>query len=341
MPTPPVPTFSVNGHTYVDADFEQENMPATMSALANDIAAAAAGVALSGGYLSKAITGDTSLTTDEALNRVFNFSCSLSADAGIFFPSSFVGLALVINTNVSGAKNIRVSMVTGSTVTVAPGSTALVYSDGTNMFAAIGIVQTDSGAGVNGTLSVSGAATIGGALTVGGALDIGGSVTGTAFNFTGDGHVHGGFEVFGTSAFHGDINIEGDINADASFSANTLLAAAGATIAGSGRALQVAAASGEIRAGLSAPAGQASWMQYETTGFATWLTGKNTDAQSGGNVGANYDIVACDDAGTPLGIIIRCRRSDLALLLESAPTSDPGESRVVWIDSNGFVRASQ
>ncbi len=342
MPTPPVPTFSINGHTYVDADFEQENMPATMSQLANDIATASAGAIIAGGYLSKAITGDTTLSSGEADNRVFNFSCTLGAPATVTFPAGFVGLALILNTNISGAQSIVITQG-GSTVTVESQTVALVYGDGTNFAAAIGIVQTTTGSKVNGTLSITGNTTIDGTASVTGAVSVGGALTGTSATFSGDVIVGGGFDVEGTAAFQGDVNILGDVLAEGGFTADQLFAANGATITATSvsTALEVASTTNQSVIEISAPAGQASWVRFATTGFGVWLAGKNSEAQSGGNVGANFDIEALDDAGNPLGVVLRCRRSDLAFLLMNAPTSDPGESRVVWIDSNGFVRAAQ
>lgn len=313
----------VNGNTYTDADWRAD-WEGTISAIANDIAAAIAGAAMVGGTLFKAISGNTTLTSGESLNRVYIFTGTLAAAANITF-TGFEGLALVVNDTTGGFLLACGNGGAGSTAAVGGGNATLVYSDGTNFALTVGVVSTSTGAGIDGTLSVSGAATVGGAVSVAGALNVTGqtSVTGVMY-MASDAHVAGGFEVSGLTAFHGNVNVDGNLIAGGSFSANTLLAASGCTVNGASRAFQVAATLGEIRGALSSPSGQSSWWQSETAGTAMWLHGKNNDAQSGSNTGANFDIVACSDAGTPVGIPFRIYRDTREVNLGLLPTSSAG-----------------
>lgn len=321
----------VNGHTYTDADWRAD-WEGTISAVANDIAAAIGGAAIVGGTLFKALSGSVTLSTSESNdNRVFVFTGALAADATVTFDPAFQGLATIIN-NTTGGFGVIVKLAAGTGVTIANGSTALVYCDGTNFSFAVGILSTSTGSSVNGTLSVSGNTTISGSATISGGLHLDNDiqVNGDG-SFNGDMHIGGGFEVFGVTALHGDVNIEGDINSTGEFSSDTLLAASGCTITGANRAFQVAAALGEIRGALSAPSGQACWWMTETAGTPVWLFGKNTSAQAGSNTGADFDIVACSDGGTPTGTPFRIYRDTREVNMPLLPTSSAGlRSGSLW-----------
>lgn len=326
-----ISNITVNGNTYTDADW-RANWEGTISAIANDIAAAVAGAALAGGTLFKSIApSGVTLTSGESDNRIFIFTGTLTADAGVTFDASFEGLALVIN-DTTGGFDVPIALFGGgASVTVDNGQTALVYCDGTDFAFAVGVVNTSTGAKVDGTFEATGAVTVGGALAVTGAttgtsLTLTGTLTGVTATFSG---VLTGASLVTT----GNASIGGAALVTGAVSADSLAVADGATINGTGTVLEVAATSGEIRASLSTVGGQPAYVEWATTGIPTWVAGRDNSAQSGGNSGGHWVLIALDDSGNGLGTIIKCWRDTLEFSLPNLPTSSTGlRTGSLWND---------
>lgn len=339
-----ISNITINGHTYTDADW-QANWEGTISAIANDIATIIAAESLVG-VLAKSISGNTTLTGVESENLGFIFTGTLAATADITFAAGFEGMAVIVNST-SGGFAIQVSYGSGTEVEIPAGGAGVVFGTGYNFISADGLVATSTGAKVPGTLEVTGAATLSSTLAVTGAATFSGTLTGSgAATFSAALSVGTTLTVTGAATFSSSLSVTGALTTSASatigtsmvvtagLTANTISVASGATINGTGVVLTVAATSGEIRQRLSGPTGQSAWQSYQTTSLDRWLVGKNNTAESGSDAGANYDIIACDDSGNPLGVIIRCIRSSLDLVLPNLPTSSAGLSAgTVWSDS--------
>lgn len=334
--------ITVNGNTYTDADW-RANWEGTISAIANDIAAAIAGAAIAGGTLFKSISGNTTLTSGESGNRLFVFSGTLAANAAVTFNAAFSGIGLIVNST-TGGFSVTVGLASGTTVSVAAGQTALVYCDGTNFANPIGIVATATGAKVTGTFEATGNTTLGGTLSVTGVAAFSSSVTvsGT-FTGTGAATLSSTLDVATDLTVGDDLNVAGDAIIVGSLTADTIAVADGITVSGggvSGVAASFSVATGEIRTAMSAPSGQAVWYSTRTTGFDRWLFGQNVEAQSGSNSGANFDIVAADDAGTPLGTYLRIYRDTGEFYLPFLPTSSAGLRSGSFYNDGGTVKVA-
>lgn len=72
--------------------------------------------------------------TDEARNAVLVFTGSLSANCTIIAPAA--NKTYIVYNNTSGGQNITMSLGSGSTIVVPNGQTYIVYTDGSNFYAA-------------------------------------------------------------------------------------------------------------------------------------------------------------------------------------------------------------
>ena len=87
---------------------------------------------LGNGYLSKAITdANTTLTFAEYSNSIIEVTGTLTADRNIVLPL-VAGGELTVGNLTTGGFNLVFKATSGSTVTVANGKRARIYSDGTN-----------------------------------------------------------------------------------------------------------------------------------------------------------------------------------------------------------------
>jgi hypothetical protein len=62
-------------------------------------------------------------------------------------------------------------------------------------------------------------------------------------------------------------------------------------------------------------AGQVRDLRFNTAGSLRWIVRAENTAESGGNVGSNFAIVARDDSGNDLGAMLTLTRSDGAVVL--------------------------
>src|SRR5258708_28206472 len=83
-----------------------------------------------GQTLTKALAGNVTLTATEIQNVGFNFTGALTGSVTVTFPT-FYGPAIIRN-KTTGGFAIVVGMASGTTVTVADNTSALVFSDGTD-----------------------------------------------------------------------------------------------------------------------------------------------------------------------------------------------------------------
>lgn len=91
--------------------------------------------ALSVGSLSKTITGNVTLTTEEAANDIIQVDGTLSADATVTFPIH-KKLYLVAN-NTTGGYSLILKVAGGSEIILEAGRKILIYNDGSNVLPAI------------------------------------------------------------------------------------------------------------------------------------------------------------------------------------------------------------
>ena len=195
--TPAIPDITINGNTYTHSDWEN-NTPGTLSAMANDLATIIAAESLVG-VLSKAISGDTTLTGTESENLGFIFTGSLSAGAAVTFAAGFQGIAAVVNAT-SGGFAITCGLAAGDSVSVPAGGSAMLFCDGTDFFPVTPIIRTSGGGSISGAMSISGAATVGGAATISGTASVAGAMT-----ISGAALVGTGFHGVGTGQFDGAV----------------------------------------------------------------------------------------------------------------------------------------
>jgi hypothetical protein len=94
------------------------------------------------GPVAISISGDTSLTDDQAKNIFYDLSGTLTGDANITFPT-YYGIALVRN-NTTGGFVLTAKMASGATVSIPNGRAVMVISDGSN-FRALTVGEFDSG----------------------------------------------------------------------------------------------------------------------------------------------------------------------------------------------------
>ena len=90
-----------------------------------------------GGVLAVSITAaDVTLTSDQAQNMALSLSGTLTGNRTLFIPSGVSGSWVVKNAT-TGTYSVTVSNVAGSATTVvSQGTSALVFSDGTNVYQA-------------------------------------------------------------------------------------------------------------------------------------------------------------------------------------------------------------
>jgi hypothetical protein len=119
-------------------------------------------------------------SVDQARSAVLvvTSSGSLTATRNVITPASASKIYIVKNST-TGGQSIQIKYATGTGVTIANGSTVLVYGDGTNFNIAININS------VTGNLTVSGNETVGGTLGVTGAQTNSNTISAT--NFIGPG----------------------------------------------------------------------------------------------------------------------------------------------------------
>jgi hypothetical protein len=84
-----------------------------------------------GATLTKSISGDVTLSSTEAENIGYIITGTLSANATVTFPT-FYG-PLYAKNGTSGSKNVILAMGASATITVLPGETVAVMSDGANL----------------------------------------------------------------------------------------------------------------------------------------------------------------------------------------------------------------
>lgn len=101
-----------------------------------------------GTLIEQAITGVQSITlsgstytltsfngiTDEARNAVLVCTGTLSANCTIIAPAA--NKTYIVSNNTSGGQNVTMSIGSGSTIVIPNGQTYIVYTDGTNFYAA-------------------------------------------------------------------------------------------------------------------------------------------------------------------------------------------------------------
>lgn len=335
----PVPTITIGSTVITHADWEN-NTPGAISSLANALAERQA-LLETVGVLSKAISGDVTLTEEESTNLLFIFTGTLAADATVEFVAGFSGLAPIVN-QTAGGFSIIVALdgASGETVTIPAGGSAVAYCDGGDFVLADGIVRTSTGASVTGdfavsgngsyggTLSATGAATFGNNVSIVGSLDVAtnATVAGT-LGVTGDVTLAGGLYIAGAGLnvtndglISGDFAVTGNIQASGNITLDT-------------GTLIVKHASTEGRARISAPGSQAAWLEFDTVDSQRWLVGRNATAESGGNAGSDFDLVRFDDSGGSPTVTLRVRRSDGAVFAFELPTSDPSEANRIWCDT--------
>lgn len=344
---PPVPDFTFNGHDYTNDDFEN-NLSGTLAMLVNDIAAAFIAADLVG-TLNKTISGNVTLSGPESANISYIISGTLSGSAAVTFPGSFEGQAVVFNVT-GGGFPITVGYATGTTVTVPSLGSALIIADGSNFYAADGIVRTNTGASVTGDLAVSGQATFSGDASFAMDAEVLGllsvvdlnvtSLNGTTITATtlqsATGTFSGAVTIGTTLAVAGAVTLSDDLTVTGNLTATD----AATFSVSSGTAMTLTGTAGSVTLRMLSPAGQAAYMQFDSSGGTRWLVGRNNGAESGSGAGSDLIIVRHDDGGIPAGTPVQIRRSDGGFFLHELPTSDPGESHRLWVDSNGFVRWS-
>lgn len=327
--SPPVADITIGSQTWTNDDWENDT-PGTISEIANTIAAQQA-LLETVGLQAKAISGDTTLTSDESANLTFIFTGTLTADAAITFAAGFQGLATITN-QTSGGFSIICGLASGSTVTIPNGGSAHVYCDGTDFALADGIVRTSTGASVTGDFAVTGNASFGGTFSGAGAATLLSTlgVTGV-FSASSDANVAGGLYVTGISQLNGTVSCNA-ISAAGQVSTAGLLQSTGGSI-------KASSASGEARSYISSASGYSAWLEFDKAGSQRWLVGKNNTTEGGSNAGSDFDIVGfADDGITSLGVYVRVARADGSIfLLGNIPTSDPHVAGQIWSNSGALT----
>lgn len=209
--TPAVPSIDIGTDILTNSDWE-EDTPTTLSLLVNFLAGTQVALGATTGSLVKAISGDTTLSSPEAINLNFIFTGVLSGVATITFPAG-ARTATVAN-NTTGGYGLLIGYATGTKAAIPAGGSAQVYGDGTNFKLAGGIAAGSGGAvAVPGAFSVTGAATLLSTLAVTGngtfAADV---AVGDDLTVTGDTTLTGALDVSGAGAFHANCTVEGELN---------------------------------------------------------------------------------------------------------------------------------
>ena len=352
--TPAIPNIVIGALTITHADWEN-NTPGTISSMANALSAQQALLSLVG-VLTKAITGNTTLSAGESANIGFIFTGALAASAAVTFAAGFKGIAAVVNST-TGGFSITCGLAAGSTIAVPPGGSAMLFCDATNFILLDGIERTSTGSKVLGALevtgnlsgtgitgqsvSVTGGATVGGGATVTGNIT-GAGITANALGVTTTATITGALTASSTASVAGAATVTGALTggstasiAGAATIGGALTGATGATI--SGGHFRAEAAAGDRRIVIKSPAGSSAWIEYDAA-TERWLAGRNSTAETGSNVGSDYEIVRSNDAGTPLGIPLRIMRANGWIVAPEMPTSAPTLSGALWSNAGVVTR---
>ena len=209
--TPAVADIDIGSDVLTNSDWEQDT-PATLSLLVGHLAGTQVALATTTGSLVKAISGDTTLSSPEAINLNFIFTGSLSANATITFPGGERTATIVNNT--TGGHALLIGYSTGTKATIPAGGSAQVYGDGTNFKLASGVAAGSGGAvAIPGTFTATGAATLSSTLAVTGAASFASnvSITGT-LSVTGATTLSSTLGVTGIGTFLANVGVGGELN---------------------------------------------------------------------------------------------------------------------------------
>lgn len=358
--SPPVATININGHTYTNADWEA-NTPGVIGSLGNDIATVIADAALVG-VLTKTISGNVVLSGPESSNIGFIFVGALTGIANITFGAGFHGIAQIEN-QTTGGFAIVCGLAAGTTVSVPSVGSTAAFCDGTNFSLQSGIVRTSTGSQVIGTLDVSGGtlsvsggnltvtgtALIGEAATFNGTIDVasdatvGGNLSIPAGNVT----VSGTASIGETGTFGGSISVASDASVGNNLTvAGTISVVGTATFDGAaqvdgnlnvvGGQLSVDSPTSECEIIHNSSNGQGAFSIFQTSSLHRWYAGKNSDVESGSDVGSDYIISSYHDSGAISLIPFKILRANGRIILADLPTSASGlASGTIW--NNGGV----
>ena len=324
----PIADIVINGHTYDDAMWRAD-WEGTISAIANDIATVQLGIDAAG-MLTKAISGNTTLSGPESQNILFVFTGTLTADAAITFAAGFSGIAVILNQTAGGFK-LTCGLAAGATVEVLTGGAAAAACDGTDFVTQTGISRTATGAKIIGDLLVTTDIETTGDLTVGDLLTVNGNAS-FAGTLNVDGAVTFG-DILGavTLSISGNAAVGGTFGATGNITGGGTLGITGAGAFGNQLDLTGDAAT-PVTVNLDSDAGQGAWIRLLSGGVLRWVIGKNVVAEGGGNAGAGLEFVAYSDAGAVIGNILTMNR-DGTITLNTAllPTSASGlVAGTVW-----------
>lgn len=319
--SPTIATIAINGHTYTHDDWEN-NTPGVLGGLGNDLATEISALSLVG-TLTKAISGNVTLTGAEGTNLGFVFTGTLTSEATITFAAGFKGPAFIEN-NTAGGYDIICGLASGLLVRVRYNGSTAAFCDGVDFISQTGIIRrpdgseaisnlnvggyisaigtlfignsaTITGAGTfNSTLNVVGNATVGGSLTVSGATYIDDNLT-----------VWDEFRVQDKSYFESAVDVAGELSSDRLIVYKTAL-------------------DGNLY--LSSDSGFGSWILFNQglNNDIRWQMGKTNTLESGDNVGSDLHIVRYSDNEVSLGAPIKIKRSTGVINLSELPTSSAG-----------------
>jgi hypothetical protein len=329
--SPTIASITINGNTYTHSDWEN-NTPGVLGGLGNDLATEIAALALVG-TLTKAISGNTTLTGPESANIGFVFTGALTGTALITFAAGFSGIAQIEN-QTTGGHFLTCGLVAGTAIAVPPLGSAAAFCDGTNFSLQSGLVRTSVGvstlgnAAVEGNLAVVGTSTFIGATTVTGAATfsttaniVGAATVGGTMSVSGATTVDDSLNVTGAATVTGAVSVGGAFNVTGATSIDDNLDVDGSITSWG---LTVYLVGVERRIYLGSDSGYSAWMDFQTGAEDRWLIGKNSIAETGSNAGGDFEIVRFDDDGISLGIPIRINRATGNIGFLQLPTSSTG-----------------
>lgn len=209
--TPAVADIDIGSDILTNSDWEQDT-PATLSLLVNFLAGTQVALAATTGSLVKAISGNTTLSSPEAINLNFIFTGAISSVATITFPGGERTCTIVNNT--TGGFGLLIGYATGTKAAIPAGGSAQVYGDGTNFKLASGVAAGSGGAvAVPGAFSATGAASLASTLAVTGAATFASTVaiTGT-LGVTGATTLSSTLSVTGIGTFLANVGVAGELN---------------------------------------------------------------------------------------------------------------------------------
>lgn len=281
--TPTIDSITINAHTYTHADWEA-NTPGTISGLANDFVATIQALGDSVGAYTESISGNTTISSGNAINLTFIFTGVLSGVATITFPAGARTITVVNNT--TGGFGLLVGYATGTKATIPAAGSGDVYGDGTNHKLVNGIASASGGVSMPGTLAVAGAATLTSTLALTGAATLAASLAvGTTLGVTGAATLSAALTVAGLLTANGAIVAADDL----SVAGNTLLTGtldvgddltAGGDIICIGGIVAPAIAARHASIGTAfyadSPSGTESAVIFQDTSVTRWLLGKGT-----------------------------------------------------------------